>query len=187
MADEDNTNPSPQETGGGASLEQPGGIGRAVSRQPVSAAGKEFKQTLDIIGDVPFDDITNNQTLYPTKPGVETSSMLFALETPTRTIEAAEGGESTAIVPYKVYGAARDSNEVTSFNEQARDLPNESHGTGYTFDHPGKPELDHIVDVRGFGGQGLPDASSGGVPSLGHDVYTRDERRRYISNDPQEP
>ncbi len=185
MADEDNTIPA--EAGGGASLEQPGGMGRAVSRQPVSAAGREFKQTLNITGTEPMDAITNNQTLYPTKPGVENSSLLFALETPTRTIEEAEGGQSAALVPVKVHGASRDANDVTSFNEAARDLPNESHGTGYTFDHPGKPVLDHIVDVRGFGGQGLPDDSRGGIPSLGHDVYTRDERRRYISNDPQEP
>lgn len=194
MADEDSNvnNPSEQEAGGGASLEQPGGIGRAVSRQPISAAGKEFKQTLDDRGDVPLDELAANQNVYPTKPGMEESAALYAMETPTRTIEAPGEGSSTAIVPAndvptKIYGASRDANAVTSFNETTRDLANESHGTGYTFDHPGKPVLDHIVDVRGLGGQGLPDGSRGGIAGLGHDVYTRDERRRYISNDPQEP
>lgn len=186
MAD-DIDNPAAQRAGTGPSLEQPGGMGRAVSRQPLSAAGKEFKQTLGITGDVPADELAANQNFYPTKPTVETSATYYAQETPTRTLEAPETQPSNALVPYKIYGASRDANQVTSFNEAARDLPNESHGIGYTFDRPGREQLDFIVDTRGYGGQGLPDAGQGGIPSLGHDVYTRDERRRYISNDPQEP
>ncbi|GEM_PF-3469875 len=170
---------------GGASLEQPQGVGRAVSRQPVTAEGKEFKQTLRPEGAVPVDDLIAAQQRQPTSSAVELSGVLYADETPTRRIDSP--AESGALIPYKIYGQSRDANAVTTFSEELRNLPNEQYGTGYTFDHPGKPVHDHIVDHRSHGGQGLADGSPGGRPSLGQDIYTRDERRRYTSGDPQEP
>lgn len=170
---------------GGASAQQPQGTGRAVSRQPVTAEGKEFKQTLGARGDVPVDELLANQQRQPMSSKVELSGVLYAESTPTRRVDAPPA--ETALIPYKVYGQSRDANAVTTFSEEIRNLPSEQYGTGYTFDHPGKPIHDHIVDHRSFGGQGLADGSPGGRPSLGHDVYTRDERRRYTSNDPQEP